>query len=209
MSAVATRTPARRTATGEAALIAAARDGDELAFRRLLDRHQGLLEGQARRFYLPGAGADDVLQEARIGFAKAVRCYRDDGGAGFGWFARLCVARQLAGAVTAARRPKHQPLSRAVGGEQAERAWERLPERDAASDRALVRERLAELRAATDGLSALERQLLGHALLGWSSGEAAQRLGLRRKSADNALQRARGKIEDWYARGQPTGKTRG
>lgn len=37
------------------------------------------------------------------------------------------------------------------------------------------------------------------ALVGWSSGEAADRLGLGRKSADNALQRARGKVEDWYA----------
>jgi len=194
-----TETPARRTRAGEAALIEAARRGDELAFRRLLRCYRGLLEHQARSFYLPGADADDVLQEARIGFAKAARCYRPDRGASFATFASMCVARQLASAVTAARRDKHRPLNEATGGEAADRAWACLPAREDASDRALARERLAELRAAAQGFSALERQLLAHALVGWSSGEAADRLGLGRKSADNALQRARGKVEDWYA----------
>jgi RNA polymerase sporulation-specific sigma factor len=190
--------PLRRAAVGEAALIEAARGGDELAFQRLLRRHRGLLEEQARRFYLPGGDADDVLQEARIGFAQAARCYHPDHGASFATFARLCVTRQLASAVTAARRGKHQPLNDAARGGAADRAWACLPAREDASDLALAHERLAELRAAAQGLSALERQLLAHALVGWSSGETARRLGLKRKSADNALQRARSKVRDWY-----------
>lgn len=57
------------------------------------------------------------------------------------------------------------------------------------------------------GLTALERQLLGHALLGWSSGQAARRLGVGRRRADNALQRARGKVEDWQERYAPEAGT--
>lgn len=98
--------PPRRAAPGvhERALVHAAQDGDELAFQRLLRRYQPLLDAHARRYFLPGGDDDDVAQEARIGFAKAVRGYRPDAGASFSTFAALCVARQLASALQAARR---------------------------------------------------------------------------------------------------------
>ena len=182
------------------ALIAAAQGGDELAFRRLLRRHQRLLEQQAARFYLPGADGEDVLQEARIGFAKAVRAYRPERGGSFRSFARRCVGRQLATALTAARRSKHRPLNEAARGEGAVRDSQNLPGGDDPVDRALAAELLGELERAASSLSALERQLLAHALLGWSSGEAAHSLGIARKSADNALQRARRKVGEWYER---------
>src|SRR5215211_1841165 len=104
------------------ALIEAARRGDQLAFERLLRRYQRLLEAHAFRFYLPGGDADDILQEAGVGFMKAVRFYRGGRGSSFRTFAELCVARQLASAITAARRAKHQPLSEAARGEPAEQA---------------------------------------------------------------------------------------
>src|ERR671919_979364 len=100
--------PAARLRT-ETTLIDAAQRGDQLAFERLLRGHQGLLDAQASRFYLPGGDQDDVAQEARIGFMKAVRFYRGGRGSSFRTFAELCVSRQLAGAVTVARRAQHHP----------------------------------------------------------------------------------------------------
>jgi RNA polymerase sporulation-specific sigma factor len=181
--------------------VHAAQAGDELAFQRLLCRHQPLLNAHARRYFLPGADDDDVAQEARIGFAKAVRGYRPDAGASFRTFAAMCVARQLATALKAARRHKHLALSEASRGDDAQRAWERLPaDADGPAERARARERRDQLRAAATSLSALERAVLGHALAGWSTSEAAYQLGIAPKSADNALQRARTKIGDWYER---------
>jgi len=185
----------------EQALVHAARAGDELAFQRLLRRHQPLLDAHARRYFLPGADHDDILQEARIAFAKAVWSYRPDAGASFRTFAALCVTRQLASALTAARRHKHLALSEASHGDDAERAWELLPDRaDGPAERVLARERRDELRAAGASLSALERAVLARALMGWSAGEAADLLGVTPKSADNALQRARRKVGEWYER---------
>jgi RNA polymerase sporulation-specific sigma factor len=182
------------------ALIEAAQGGDQLAFERLLRHHQGLLDAQASRCYLPGGDQDDVAQEARIGFMKAVRFYRGGRGSSFHTFARLCVSRQLASAVTAARRAKHRPLSESARGEQAEQALAGLPDREDALDRLTARDRLGELTRLAGEFSELERRALAHALAGWSSGEAARRLGRSRRSTDNALQRAKRKLDGWQER---------
>ncbi len=184
----------------DVALVHAAQAGEENAFACLLGRYQALLEHHVRRFYLPGGDRDDVDQEARIGFAKAVRCYRGERGSSFHTFAELCVSRQLSTALTRARRLKQRPLNEAAGGEAAERAWTRLPDREDPLSRVLARERLVELAQASQRLSALERRALAHALAGWSTGQTARRLGIERKSADNALQRAQRKVEAWYER---------
>lgn len=112
------------------ALIEAAQRGDQLAFERLLRRYQRMLDAHASRFYLPGGQADDLVQEARIGFLKAVRFYRGGRGSSFWTFAELCVSRQLAGAIGAARRAKHRPLKEAARGDQAERTLAAVPDRD-------------------------------------------------------------------------------
>jgi RNA polymerase sporulation-specific sigma factor len=202
------RTPPNTTPAGVAAararddtaLVEAAQGGDELAFERLLRRHQGLLDAQASRFYLPGGDQDDVAQEARIGFLKAVRFYRGARGSSFRTFAELCVARQLAGALTAATRAKHRPLSGSARGEQAERTLAALPNRDEPLDRLVAQDRLADLTRLAGQFSELERNALAHALAGWSTGEAATRLGLPRRSTDNALQRAKRKLQEWQER---------
>src|ERR687895_1073380 len=129
----------------DSALIEAAQRGDQLAFERLLDRYQRLLDGHASRFYLPGGDADDIAQEARIGFMKAVRFYRGGRGSSFHTFAQLCVARQLAGAIAAARRAKHQPLNEAARGDQAERTLAAVPGREDPLDELIARDRLGEL----------------------------------------------------------------
>jgi RNA polymerase sporulation-specific sigma factor len=184
----------------DSALTAAAQRGDQLAFERLLRRYQGLLDAQGSRFFLPGGDQDDVAQEARIGFMKAVRFYRAGRGSSFRTFARLCVSRQLASAVTVARRAKHQPLNESARGERAERTPAALPDREEPLDQLVARDRLGDLIRQAGEFSELERRVLAHALAGWSSGEAARRLGLPRRSTDNALQRAKRKLDGWQQR---------
>jgi RNA polymerase sporulation-specific sigma factor len=184
----------------DSALVEAAQRGDQLAFERLLRRYQLSLDAHASRFYLPGGDADDIVQEARIGFMKAVRFYRGGRGSSFRTFAELCVSRQLAGAVASARRAKHQPLSESARGEQAERTLAVLSDHEEPLDQVVARERLGELTRLAGEFSELERRALAHALAGWSSGEAARRLGLPRRSTDNALQRAKRKLDGWQQR---------
>jgi DNA-directed RNA polymerase specialized sigma subunit len=62
-----------------------------------------MLNARASSFYLPDCDSDDIDQEARVGFMKAVRWYRGGRGSSFRTFAELCVARQLAGAIATAR----------------------------------------------------------------------------------------------------------
>jgi RNA polymerase sporulation-specific sigma factor len=181
-------------------LIDAAQRGDQLAFERLLRRYQRSLDAQASRFYLPGGDSDDLVQEARIGFMKAVRFYRGGRGSGFRTFAELCVSRQLAGAITAARRAKHRPLNEAARGDQAERTLAAVPDREEPFDQLVARDRLGDLVRQAGEFSELERNALAHALAGWSTGEAARRLGLPRRSPDNALQRAKRKLAGWQER---------
>jgi RNA polymerase sporulation-specific sigma factor len=184
----------------DSALVEAAQGGDQLAFERLLRRHRGLLDAHASRVYLPGGDQDDVAQEARIGFMKAVRFYCASRGSSFRTFARLCVSRQLASAVTAARRAKHQPLSESARGERAERTLAGVPDREDPLDGLIAQDRLSLLTRLAGEFSELERRALTHALAGWSSGEAARRLGLPRRSTDNALQRAKRKLDGWQER---------
>src|SRR5918992_5676543 len=104
----------------DSALIEAAQRGDQLAFGRLLSRYKRSLDAHASRFYLPGGDADDIVQEARIGFMRAVRFYRGGRGSSCRTFSELCVSRQLAGAIAAARRAKHGALNEAARGDRAE-----------------------------------------------------------------------------------------
>jgi RNA polymerase sporulation-specific sigma factor len=184
----------------DSALIEAARRGDQLAFERLLRRYQRLLDAHASRFYLPGGDDDDIVQEARIGLMKAVRFYRGGRGSSFRTFAGLCVLRHLATAVTVSRRAKHRPLNESARGDQAERTLAAVPDREDTLDQLVARDRLGDLVRQAGEFSELERNTLAHALAGWSTGEAARRLGLPRRSTDNALQRANRKLHGWQER---------
>jgi DNA-directed RNA polymerase specialized sigma24 family protein len=107
------------------------------------------------------------------------------------------VAHQPATALTGRRR-KHRPLNDAARGDDAVRAWENLPGGQDPADRALAGGLPSDLEQAARALTPLERRVLAHALVGCSSGGAAHTLGVARKSADNALQRARRKVAEWY-----------
>jgi RNA polymerase sporulation-specific sigma factor len=131
---------------------------------------------------------------------KAVRYYRGGRGSSFRTFAELCISRQLATAVTAARRAKHEPLNEAARGDQADRALAAVPDRANALDQLVAHDQLGDLVRMGRQFSELERKTLAHVLAGWSSGEAAGRLGVPRRSTDNALQRAKRKLHGWQRR---------
>lgn len=95
-----------------AQLIILAKDGNDDAFSRLVRQYSWLIRARSRVYYLQGAEYEDVLQEAMIGFFKAVRDYSPAKGP-FRSFAELCITRQVITAVKTHTRLKHIPLNSA------------------------------------------------------------------------------------------------
>jgi len=176
---------------------------DEKAFVELMNDYQGLLRLIASRYYVRGSEFDDNLQEARIGFIKAVRDYDYEKGP-FAAFVRLCVTRQLITTVTTANRLKHQPLNTAISFEHtpSQVESEHVIFGDTLAD---AKPEVAELVISTEkldglvnmlatSLSPLESDALRLFLDGSSYEDMAVELGTDTKAIDNALQRVKRKI---------------
>lgn len=184
-------------------LVERAKAGDELAFARLCRDHAGLIAHHAQRYFAPGLTREDVFQEARFGFWKAVQSFRPDRHSGFGHFASLCVARQCVTAVKTAQRDKHRPLNESKSisqhssdHEDMEVQWD-LP--DVAADpvlRLIARERYQEaLDVVRLSLSDMEARCFWHVVADGDSYDAtAMALGITEKNVDNAVQRAKRKL---------------
>ena len=194
--------------TSDEGLARRAREGDEVAMLRLVERMRPMLRERCRHHFLVGADLDDLAQEALIGLYLAVRAHDPDGGAGFRTFAELCVTRQLVSAVRAATRLKHGPLNDYVplhgrapddgddgpGGRTLADVLAGPASWDAAEE-VVARERATRLRdQAARALSELEVEVLRMHVAGVGYREIAVRLQRHAKSVDNALQRIRRKL---------------
>jgi RNA polymerase sporulation-specific sigma factor len=184
-------------------LVLRFRRGDSDALEVLIARYRRFARSKARTYYVMGADADDVEQEAMIGLFKAARDFRFDRHTSFRAFAEVCVTRQVITAIKAATRHKHQPLNRsvsisAVSAEQGDTTLERLLDDHHAGDPAddVIRADQADTlrRAMAEMLSGLEVDVLRLYVDGKSYEEIALDLGRRTKSVDNALQRIKRKI---------------
>src|SRR3954449_7647517 len=92
-------------------LIALAKQGEAIAYDRIVRRYYGFGPLKASSFFLAGGDADDLIQEGLVGLYKAVRDYRTDRESSFRNFAELCITRQIITAVKTATRNKHTPLN--------------------------------------------------------------------------------------------------
>lgn len=187
-------------------LVARFHDGDEEAVKVLLGRYRRLARARSRCYFLVGADADDIEQEALIGLYKAARDYRPDRQASFRAFAEICITRQVITAVKTATRRKHQPLNQYVsisgvgsGDEASDRSLEDLLDDHRMADPAdtvVLNERLECMRQSmAEMLSRLEVEVLRLYVEGQSYQEISLQLGRRVKSIDNALQRVKRKLE--------------
>lgn len=191
--------------TSDAALILRARGGDELAFRRLLDRHRDLIERGASKYFSRATTRDDFQQEAMYGFHKAICYYRPDRGSGFRNFAELCIERQVITTLKTARRQKHSLLNDGVSlskpiltsdgeGTLADVIPDRRP---GPLGQLLAAEEISELSAAIrERLTDLECAALIHFANGLDYDAIAAQLGTHYKAIDNALRRARQKLAE-------------
>ena len=188
-------------------LVARAQDGCADSLAALIDRYRRFARAKARGYFLVGADADDVEQEALIGIYKAARDFRPEHLASFRAFADLCVTRQIITAIKSATRQKHQALNQyvSISSERSSEHESEQPvdelihahrhhadpaERIVAAERfGAMRQRLSEV------LSGLEVEVLALYVEGRSYLEISEELGRQVKAIDNALQRIKRKLE--------------
>ena len=195
-------------------LILRLRDGEENITDYIMDKYKNLVKSKAKSMYILGADSDDLIQEGMIGLFKAVRDYDSGRDASFFTFADLCISRQMYTAVQASGRQKHAPLNSyislyshvASGSDQGEEAElvSLLASRAELSPEEMVidRENVKNLeRTIERDLSTFEKQVLDLYLTGMSYVQIAKVLGRDEKSADNALQRIKGKLRKAIERG--------
>ena len=189
----------------ESEVIRRAKGGCRSATEFLLRKYQSLVEAKARSYFLMGADREDVIQEGRIGLYKAIRDFSAHSLGGFRSFAAMCVTRQIISAVKGASRRKHAALNlyvsvdASVGDDEEEGALrDALPAERGLTPEAIVVGREMRMRV-TDQmdrtLSKLERDVLAQYLRGGSYRDIALKLGTNIKQVDNALQRAKRKLE--------------
>lgn len=194
------------TTDEQAVAMANGKDGS-LALEYILHKYKNFVRAKARSYFLIGADKEDIVQEGMIGLYKAVRDYNIEKKASFRAFAELCITRQIITAIKTATRQKHQPLNsyvslnKPVYDEESERMLVDIiaatkvsnPEEIVIDqeDYATIEEEIMKM------LSSLENQVLTYYLHGLSYQQIAKIMGRHEKSIDNALQRAKGKIDKY------------
>lgn len=189
-------------------LCLAAQKGGNDAGEQLARRYMRLVKASARPFFLAGGDGEDLMQEGFLGLLKAMREYSPAKQASFHTFATLCIRNQIFSAVKKANRGKHKPLNTYIpigapssGGVKEHASLLALyPDRHLDPEALIIgREEFKELTDTWKGLlSDLESEILGHYLEGLSYREIAAITRRSPKSVDNAVQRARKKLADYW-----------
>jgi RNA polymerase sporulation-specific sigma factor len=185
-------------------LVTKFQGGEEMAVEVLIERFRDFAKARAKTYFLVGADAADVEQEAMIGLYMAARDFRIERGSPFRAFAQLCVSRRIVTAIKARTRRKHQALNQSVSvwpagsddrhGRRAERVFGADPSPDPATY-LVSREQAKDVqRRALEHLSALEADVLRLHVQGYTYQEISERICRHVKAVDNTLQRVKRKL---------------
>ena len=174
---------------------------DNQALSELYRRYNRMIQAVGHHYFLLKAGDEDLLQEGRLGFFKAVRGYELHREAPFSAFAKRCVRCQYISAIKTANRQKHRPLNSSVSlhavvhlHDSEVTFMDILADKGGveASDQMIQHEEYETCHAfIRKSLSRVEFEAVLHYLNGNSYEEIARIMGRSVKSVDNALQRAK------------------
>ncbi len=171
-------------------LAARAREGDGAAAEELLLRYKNAVRSVARKYFLAGYETDDLVQEGMIGLYAAIGDYSGEGGKSFKNFAYLCVTRRIVDVLRAdgKRGALSEPLDPEIPDEG-----------DTPEDFLISGESRAEFRMRLmRELSDFEFRVVTCYLDGMSYSRICEATGRDLKSVDNALARAKRKLQCAY-----------
>lgn len=178
-------------------LVRRFREGDQSAFYQLASRFFLLLKKKAAAYSRNAQDSDDLVQEGLIGLHKAALTFDESGTASFRTYADVCIRNRMISSLRQSSSASERLSGTAVSMEEAERL-ESPPESDPLNA-VIVNEELQALEDyLREQLSPAESRVLDLYLSGLSYDEIAERLGITRKSCDNAMQRIRKKLRQRY-----------
>jgi RNA polymerase sigma-70 factor (ECF subfamily) len=199
--------------SAEPRLVAAARGGDEGAFKRLLDPYRGELQAHCYRMLGSVHDAEDALQDALLRVWRGLGGFEDRGGGALrAWLYRIAtnaaldlIARRKRRGLPADLAPRADP-DQPPGAPLTEGVWiEPWGEAPAVADAAPGPDETAEQReslelafvAAVQQLPASQRAvLILREVLGFSAQEVGEALDSSVPAVNSALQRARRAVDD-------------
>lgn len=175
-------------------LLAAAKNGDENAWVKIVNRMMPSLEAISAEYAGKSAlTTDDLLQEGKIGIIGAVYSYSPQGGAGFETYCSKCIRNSILSALRSQLTQKNEPLNFYVNIDDAGLSSGSMDDPQNFSE---MQERM---RTITDkiehSLTELEREVMLLHINGHGYDYIASALCVSEKSVDNAMQRARKKLK--------------
>ena len=176
------------------ALVALSKEGDGRAVEALLDRYKNVVLQCARKsaFKLL-AETDDLVQEGMIGLYAAIGSFDPTAGKKFKNFVYTCVTRKIYSYLRFVNRRKPE-------GERAEIDPEMLAEGETPEEVLLLDESESEFRLRlSKELSDFEFRVVMMYLEGMSYAKISEATGREQKSVDNALARAKKKLQKAFA----------
>lgn len=179
----------------ESQLVSQAKNGCNSSFNELAKSFGSFIGYKAKVYYLEGGDNGDVQQECLVGLLNAVRDYDFSRKCGFKTFAKLCIDRHLISSIKSANCSKHKVLNEAKKLSDLDSGC--LLNSDADPYFVLkTKETIALLTKQIDNLlSGTENTVLSLHCRGLSYSEISLKTTMSVKSVDNALQRARQKIQ--------------
>ncbi|MDE7296731.1 MAG: sigma-70 family RNA polymerase sigma factor [Clostridia bacterium] len=177
------------------ALVLRARKGEGDATEELLLRYKDMVRAIARRHTFRGnesGETEDLVQEGMIGLYAAIKAFQGEKGKTFKNFAYLCVKGRIIDA--------NRASLRRVTLDEGEFDFDSLAEGTTPEDTLLYDESNTEFHAKlSKSLSDLEFRVLTLYLEGMSYSAIAEHTGKDMKSIDNALARAKKKLQKSFS----------
>ncbi len=175
-------------------LVALSRKGDPSAAEELFRRYKNTVKSVARKCsFAPLAETDDLAQEGMIGLYSAIGSYDAGAGKPFRSFVYPCILRRVYSYLRFVNRRKPE-------GERAEIDPESIPVSETPEDLLLLGESEGEFRLRLlKELSDFEFRVVMMYLEGMSYADISEETGRAVKSVDNALARAKRKLQKVFA----------
>jgi RNA polymerase sporulation-specific sigma factor len=181
-------------------LVQLAKSGNKDAMNEVIERYKIDAKRIARSYFIMDGDSEDLIQEAMIGIYNAVLNY--NGETNFKTFANVCIKRRLITVLKKSLGKKNLPLSTSIpliaskdGNNSIEiqlSADVLTPEAELINNEA-EKELLASIKKT---LSVFEYEVLSIYLQGYSYVEIGEKMDIKTKAVDNAIQRIRKKINN-------------
>lgn len=175
------------------AILSSAQSGSDIHTQIVIEKYRQTVEVIASKYKDSPIEREDLIQEGMIGLLAAIKSFKENKGASFKTYAKICIDNSMQTALRKFNRQKDIPLQNVVEYQE-----EELPAENgfaSAEDIVIAQESVSLLtKVLQENLSDFENEVLRLHIVGCSYNEIAKRLCKTPKAIDNALQRVRKKL---------------